>query len=85
MPRPFPGHASLDARYDESLDTLSAERMAFEATFRHTEADGTESIYHLSLDGKSPSGPKPSSPVTPSEGLGEGVINPSADRRPRRR
>ncbi|WP_299950954.1 DUF6176 family protein [uncultured Modestobacter sp.] len=32
----------LHERYDECLDTLSAERMAFEATFRHTDTDGTE-------------------------------------------
>src|SRR4051812_37935146 len=41
----------LHERYEECLDTLSAERMAFEATFRHTDADGTEWLYHLQLSG----------------------------------
>lgn len=49
--------------YDECLDTLSAERMAFEATFRHTDADGTEWLYHLSLFGESGSGLDLSNPV----------------------
>lgn len=30
----------LHDRYEECLDTLGADRMAFEATFRHTDADG---------------------------------------------
>jgi hypothetical protein len=41
----------LHERYEECLDTLAAERMAFEATFRHTDPDGTEWIYHLQLSG----------------------------------
>ena len=55
--------AMLHDRYQECLDTLSRERMAFEATFRHTEADGTEWIYHLSLFGESTSGLDLSNPV----------------------
>ena len=35
---------------------LSAERMAFEATFRHTDPDGTEWIYHLGLHGEATAG-----------------------------
>ncbi len=50
-------------RYDDCLDTLSAERMAFEATFRHTDADGTEWLYHLSLYGEGTSGLDLSNPV----------------------
>jgi hypothetical protein len=53
----------LHERYEECLDTLSAERMAFEATFRHTDADGTEWIYHLSLYGEGTSGLDLSNPV----------------------
>jgi predicted enzyme related to lactoylglutathione lyase len=53
----------LHDRYDECLDTLSAERMVFEATFRHTEADGSEWIYHLSLYGEGTSGLDLSNPV----------------------
>ncbi len=53
----------LHDRYEECLDTLSAERMAFEATFRHTEADGSEWIYHLSLYGEGTSGLDLSNPV----------------------
>ncbi len=53
----------LHDRYEECLDTLSAERMAFEATFRHTDADGTEWLYHLSLYGEGTSGLDLSNPV----------------------
>jgi hypothetical protein len=53
----------LHDRYEECLDTLSAERMAFEATFRHTDADGTEWIYHLSLYGESGAGLDLANPV----------------------
>lgn len=53
----------LHDRYEECLDTLSAERMAFEATFRHTEADGTEWLYHVSLYGEGTSGLDLSNPV----------------------
>lgn len=55
--------AMLHDRYDECLDTLSAERMAFEATFRHTDADGTDWIYHVSLYGEGTSGLDLSNPV----------------------
>lgn len=53
----------LHERYEECLDTLSAERMAFEATFRHTDADGTEWLYHLSLYGEGGTGLDLSNPV----------------------
>jgi pimeloyl-ACP methyl ester carboxylesterase len=53
----------LHERYEECLDTLSAERMAFEATFRHTDADGTEWIYHLQLSGDEGGGLDLSNPV----------------------
>jgi len=53
----------LHDRYEECLDTLSAERMAFEATFRRTDTDGTEWIYHLSLYGEETSGLDLSNPI----------------------
>lgn len=53
----------LHERYEECLDALSAERMAFEATFRHTDSDGTEWIYHLSLYGEDSAGLDLSNPV----------------------
>ena len=53
----------LHERYEECLDTLSAERMAFEATFRHTDADGTEWLYHLQLSGEDGGGLDLSNPV----------------------
>jgi Family of unknown function (DUF6176) len=53
----------LHVRYEECLDTLSAERMAFEATFRHTDADGTEWLYHLQLSGEDGGGLDLSNPV----------------------
>ncbi|HEY8913297.1 DUF6176 family protein [Lacisediminihabitans sp.] len=42
----------LNDRYDESLLAIPAERAVLEATFRHTEADGSTWIYHLSLVGE---------------------------------
>ncbi len=53
----------LHDRYEECLDTLSAERMAFEATFRRIDPDGTEWLYHLSLYGEGTSGLDLSNPV----------------------
>jgi len=53
----------LHERYDECLDTLSRERMAFEATFRRTDPDGTEWLYHLSLYGDDSAGLDLSNPV----------------------
>lgn len=53
----------LHDRYEECVATLDAERMAFEATFRHTDADGTEWIYHLSLYGEDGSGLDLTNPV----------------------
>lgn len=44
--------AMLHERYQECLDVLPAERMAFESTFRHTDVDGSVWIYHLSLYGE---------------------------------
>jgi hypothetical protein len=46
----------LNDRYDESLAAIPAERAVFEATFRHTEGDGTTWIYHLSLVGENGGG-----------------------------
>ena len=42
----------LNDRYDESLAAIPAERAVFEATFRHTEGDGSTWIYRLSLVGE---------------------------------
>ncbi|GAA1860487.1 hypothetical protein GCM10009715_04910 [Paeniglutamicibacter psychrophenolicus] len=42
----------LHDRYDEALESIPAERAAFETTFRHREADGCTWIYHLSLMGE---------------------------------
>ena len=42
----------LNDRCDESLAAIPAERAVFEATFRHTEGDGSTWIYHLSLVGE---------------------------------
>ena len=53
----------LTDRYDECLATLPAERAAFEATFKHTEADGSVWMYHLSLMGEGGSGLDTSNPV----------------------
>ncbi|HET9059920.1 MAG TPA: DUF6176 family protein [Acidimicrobiales bacterium] len=44
--------AMLHERYPECLGTLPGEKMALEATFRHTDADGAEWLYHLSLYGE---------------------------------
>lgn len=44
--------AMLHERYDECLATLPQERMAFEATFVHEEADGSLWMYHLQLCGE---------------------------------
>jgi hypothetical protein len=43
-------------RCDESLAAILAERAVFEATFRHTEGDGSTWIYHLSLVGENGGG-----------------------------
>lgn len=40
----------LAERYRECVDTLSAERHAFEATFRHVEADGSTWMFLLAPD-----------------------------------
>jgi hypothetical protein len=42
----------LNDRVQECRDTLAPERMAFEAQFRHVDADGTQWLYHLSLYGE---------------------------------
>lgn len=39
----------LNTRYDECVATLDQERMGFEATFVHQEADGSWWMYHLQL------------------------------------
>lgn len=41
----------LNSRYDECVETLAAERSAFEAWFLHTEVDGQTWIYHVGLTG----------------------------------
>jgi hypothetical protein len=46
----------LNDRCDESLAAIPAERAVFEATFRHTEGDGSTWIYHLSLVGENGGG-----------------------------
>jgi len=69
--RIVPGQASsfddwmrmLTTRYDEATLPLSAERVAFEATFQHTDAAGTAWIYHLTLAGENGSGLDESNPV----------------------
>ena len=53
----------LNDRYDECLEALPAERAVFEATFQHTEADGSVWMYHLSLMGEGGSGLNTSNPV----------------------
>lgn len=55
--------AMLHERHEECLDTLSAERMAFEATFRHTDCDGSEWIFHVSLYGEGTRGLDVANPV----------------------
>lgn len=53
----------LHERYAECQATLPAERAAFEATFSHTEADGSTWMYHLSLVGEDGAGLDTSNPV----------------------
>lgn len=55
--------AMLTDRYDECVDTLAAERAVFEATFKHTEADGSLWIYHVSLMGEDGAGLDETNPV----------------------
>lgn len=47
---------TLNSRYDECEQSLSRQRAAFEATFKHVEIDGTSWIYHLSLVGEGGAG-----------------------------
>lgn len=44
--------ATLHERYQECLESIGPQRAAFEATFTHTEADGSVWMYHLSLVGE---------------------------------
>jgi len=53
--------AMLNDRYDEAVETLSAQRAAFEATFLNREADGSLWIYHLALVGEGGAGLEPDS------------------------
>ncbi|MBK5250017.1 MAG: hypothetical protein JJE50_11430 [Actinomycetales bacterium] len=53
----------LHERYAQCQETLPAERAAFEATFRHTEADGSEWMYHVSVVGEGGSGLDTSIPL----------------------
>lgn len=55
--------AMLTERYAECVETLSAERHAFEATFRHVEADGSTWMYHVALSGEGGAGLDTSNPV----------------------
>lgn len=55
--------AMLHARYDEALAALPAERAVFEATFTHTEADGSVWMYHLGLVGADSPGLDTSAPI----------------------
>lgn len=52
-------------RCEEGLDTVGSERMAFEATFRHTDAGGIEWVHHLSLHDEGTAGLGQSNPVDP--------------------
>ena len=53
----------LTDRYEECLATLPNERAAFEATFKHTEADGSVWMYHLAVMGTEGGGLDTSNPV----------------------
>lgn len=53
----------LTDRYEECLATLPRERAAFEATFKHTESDGSVWMYHLAVMGKGGAGLDTSNPV----------------------
>lgn len=53
----------LNDRVQECRDTLGPERMAFEAQFRDTDADGTQWLYHLSLYGEPSPGLDETNPV----------------------
>lgn len=44
--------AMLHERHDEGVATLDGERVAFEAWFRHTDADGTDWLYTVVLYGE---------------------------------
>lgn len=53
----------LHHRYDECLAAIPDERAVFEATFTHTEADGSVWMYHLSLIGENGHGLDVSNPI----------------------
>lgn len=53
----------LTDRYEECVATLANERAAFEATFKHTEADGSVWMYHLAVMGTHGGGLDTTNPV----------------------
>ena len=53
----------LHDRYAECIETLPTERAAFEATFKHVEADGSVWMYHVSVIGENGSGLDTTIPV----------------------
>jgi hypothetical protein len=53
----------LHDRYDECLAAIPDERAVFEATFTHTESDGSVWMYHLSLMGEDSPGLDVSNPI----------------------
>ncbi|MEP6478225.1 MAG: DUF6176 family protein [Rhodoglobus sp.] len=53
----------LTDRYEECVATLANERAAFEATFKHTEADGSVWMYHLAVMGTEGGGLDTTNPV----------------------
>jgi len=53
----------LNDRLDECVDTLRRERMALELAFRHTDTDGTEWLYWVSLQGEGGAGNDPDDPL----------------------
>ena len=58
----------LNDRYDELAAALPAERAVFEASFRHTEADGSLWMYHVSLMGVDGGGLDETIPIAATHG-----------------
>lgn len=54
----------LHRHHGEIVTNLDGERMAIEATFRHSDSDGTQWIYHFSLFGETGSGLDTSNPIS---------------------
>ncbi|MCL3860955.1 DUF6176 family protein [Actinotalea sp. K2] len=55
--------AMLNSRPEELQAGLPAERVVFEATFLHVEADGSRWMYHLTLRGEESGGLDESIPI----------------------